>query len=137
VLVITALAVTELFRSRAAPPPEAPPSIPATATGPGIVTVGIVAVRDVRVVVRTDGKQWEGTLAAGEQRSFQGSVRIEILLSEGRTAKITVNGHSLGLLGSRGEPFAATYGPRDFRRTPSPSPKASAGTGASPSQSGG
>src|SRR5439155_4272942 len=53
VLVIAALAVTGLFRPRAAPLPEAPPSIPATATGPGTVTVGLVAVRDVRVVGRT------------------------------------------------------------------------------------
>ena len=85
-----------------------------------IAAVGLVAVRDVRVVVRTDGKQWEGTLAAGEQRSFQGSVRIEILLSEGRTAKITVNGHSLGSPGRARSSFVASYGPQDFRGTPAP-----------------
>jgi hypothetical protein len=121
VLVIAVLAVAGLFRSRVAPPAEPPPSIPASAVVPPTVTVGLVALRDVHVVVTTDGTVWRGTLLKGEQRSFQGESQVQVQLAQGGSAHVTVNGHSLGNPGLRGAPWVAVFKPQDFRRTPSPS----------------
>ena len=125
-LVIVVLAAAGVFRSRGAPPAEPLPPVPASAAAQQTVTVGLVALRAVHAVVVTDGRRWQGSLAQGEQRSFQGDIRIQIRLSRGRSVEITVNDHRLGVPGLRAAPYVATFRPQDYRRTTSPSPTASA-----------
>jgi hypothetical protein len=119
-------AVGLLSRSKGVPSAAAPgsgqTSIPVL---PPTVTLDIQARSQVVVVVRIDGGQAHRyVLRKGEGRSFEGSSRIDILLNQGGAALIEVNGHSLGVAGKLGTPFAATFVPQDFRASPRASPSA-------------
>ena len=80
--------------------PSATPSetpTPAPAAVPGKVTVTLQAGEPSAVRVTVDGASaFEGTLAAGDTRTWQGDRRIEVWTDHGRTLQITVNGHALG-----------------------------------------
>jgi hypothetical protein len=85
------------------------------------VTVAILATSPVEVTVLADGRiAFRGTLRAAEARSFEANSRIDLELATGGTAVITVNGHSIGKPGSASGPYAASFGPQDFRGKASP-----------------
>lgn len=74
------------------------------------ISVGVLARRPVEVTVVADGADPETfELQTDEGRSFDADTTITVRLSEGATAKITVNGVSYGFVGSRGEPWEDTY----------------------------
>ena len=91
------------------------------------VQVAIKALQPVQAVVTVDGKTRTYSLAATAGIALTGTSRIEIEITPGGQATITVNGHVLGEPGRASRPFVATYTPQDYRRTPSsPSPSAQA-----------
>jgi hypothetical protein len=74
------------------------------------ISVAVLARRPVEVTVVADGSDPETfELESAEGRSFDADGLITIRLSEGATAKITVNGVSYGFVGSRGKPWEDTY----------------------------
>lgn len=106
-------------------PGDAPPvDLPAAASVapspvPVVVNLVTIAAVDARVVV--DGElQFEGRLARGEARSFEGTERIELFLASGETVQLTVNGHQVGRPGASGQAYEEAFGPDDYRGSPSP-----------------
>ncbi len=120
-VLVLAAAFGVLSARQPAPPPAVLPSeAPATAiTAARGLTVGVLARRPVVVTITADGGEAQPfTLRAGEGRSFRAQISITVALSEGGTAKVTVNGDDKGFPGAPGHPWADTY---DFA-TPSPPP---------------
>ena len=60
-------------------------------------------------IVADDGRPQRFSLEAGEGRSFHGDASVWIRLSDGRGAKVTVNGVSKGFPGKAGKPWHETY----------------------------
>jgi cytoskeleton protein RodZ len=102
-----------------APPRSAAPSNAPSAhvVGPvspaqARVTLIVVAVAPTLVNIQADGAQiFEGTLAAGESRTFRARTAIDIVAADGGTVRLTLNGVALGLPGPSGTVFRARYGP--------------------------
>jgi cytoskeleton protein RodZ len=87
---------------------------------PPTVTVVLRADQVVTAIIRADdGRRVRFELRPGEGRTFTGNTRIVVQLDHGGTTALTVNGHNLKKPGKKGEPYTATFGPQDFRRTPS------------------
>lgn len=107
-------------RESAPPPAEQPADAPGTATvlARGI-TVAVSARDPVELTITADdGQPRVYTLQAGEGRSFNGDRSITVRLSEGGTARVTVNGHDYGYPGAPEQPWQRTF---DFPgSTPSP-----------------
>jgi cytoskeleton protein RodZ len=88
---------------------------------PPTVTLAIRATSTVNATVLADGRiVFRGVLRPNESRSFEANSRIDIELATGATTAITVNGHSIGKPGSPSGPYAASFGPQDFRGSASP-----------------
>jgi cytoskeleton protein RodZ len=115
-------AVGLLSRSRTAPQAQTPgQGLGAIAALPPTVTVVIQATSPVEVTVLADGRiAFRGMFRAAEARSFEANSRIDLELAVGGTTVITVNGHALGKPGSAKGPYAASFGPQDFRGKASP-----------------
>jgi hypothetical protein len=114
-------AVGLLSRSRGTPGTEsqsgAQASIPVL---PPTVTVVIRADEAVTAIIRVDNrKAVTFELRAGEGRAFEANTRIQVSLDHGGTTALTVNGHNLKKPGKKDQPYNATFGPQDFRGTPS------------------
>jgi hypothetical protein len=123
-LAVVAFAASGLFRADA----------PATATGgspgsdasiaqalaPGVV-VAVHAVEPMVATVTIDGVTHTYRFKSDEARSFEGSERIDLELDRGGAATITVNGHQIGTPGEPGAAYVDSFGPLDFRETPSSS----------------
>jgi hypothetical protein len=76
------------------------------------VTLLLVALASTRVSIQADGVQiFDGTLEAGEQRSFGARSTIDVVAADGGTIRLIVNGVSLGTAGRPGTVFRARYGP--------------------------
>ena len=76
------------------------------------VTLVVTAVAPTLVSIQADGAQlFDGTLAAGESRTFRARSTIDIVAADGGTVRLTLNGVELGLPGSSGTVFRARYGP--------------------------
>jgi hypothetical protein len=89
--------------------------------------VAIKAVKPVHVVLTVDGKTQTHDLDATEGIAVTGREQIEVEITPGGRAAVTVNGHSLGEPGHPNRPFTATYTPQDYRRSPSsPTPNSHA-----------
>lgn len=84
------------------------------------LTVTVVARRPVEVTVVADSGEPEVfTLASDEGRSFEADATITILLSEGSSARVTVNGVDKGYPGKAGAVWEETYSYGE----PSPTPE--------------
>jgi hypothetical protein len=121
VLVIVLLAASGVFRNRSSPTAGNPSGGSPATPGP-TVQVAIKAIEPVHVVVTVDGKAETHDLDATEGIAVTGHRQIEIEITPGGRATVTVNGHSLGEPGRPARPFVATYTPQDYRRSPSSSP---------------
>lgn len=74
------------------------------------ITVAVEARVPLEVEIVADaGPKQPFSLEAGEGRSFHGETSVWIRLSDGRGAKITVNGVSKGFPGKAGKPWHETY----------------------------
>ena len=74
------------------------------------ITVAVEARVPIEVTIVADGgREQPFSLEAGEGRSFHGDSSVWIRLSDGRGAKITVNGVSKGFPGKPGKPWHETY----------------------------
>jgi cytoskeleton protein RodZ len=74
------------------------------------ITVAVEARVPIGVSIVADGgREQPFSLEAGEGRSFHGDSSVWIRLSDGRGAKITVNGVSKGFPGKAGKPWHETY----------------------------
>lgn len=116
-----------LSRSPAVPDANEPSVRSSVPVLPPSVVVTLTAEREVEAEVLVDGKDElpGGIIRRDQALSFEGTSRIQISLSEGGVVQITVNGRSLGTPGKRGAPYARSFGPNDFRGSPSettPSP---------------
>jgi hypothetical protein len=115
-------AVGILSRSKSAPPPVTPASPGSVAPLSVPVTVAIHATAPVTAWIKTDGgASVRFNLRKGEERSFEGTSRIDVRMDHGGSARITVNGHPLGAPGDPATAYSASFGPQDFRRSPSAS----------------
>lgn len=118
---LAAVAVVALL-ARADPSPDVnaeppPPSIQTTSLP---VIVNVVVRGDVEATVLQDGVvAFEGVLRAGESRSFQGEESVRVSLSDASAVSLSVNGRKLGRPGAEGEAYERTFGPDDYRRSPS------------------
>jgi hypothetical protein len=120
-LLAVAAAFGVLSARESAPPPAEPATgddvTSATVLARGI-TVAIAARRPVEVTITADdGPPRTYTLAAGEGRSFDGDRAVTVELSEGGTARLTVNGRDYGFPGAPELPWRRTF---DFGASPSP-----------------
>lgn len=113
-----------LSKSRATPPSEAAPTARPSATVlPPTVVVGLLAGHDVQAQVVADGSVvYDGVLRENQGRSWEGSSRIEVRLARGGMVEVTVNGQPIGTPGTKSKPYSETFGPLDYRRSPSASP---------------
>jgi cytoskeleton protein RodZ len=119
-------AVGVLSRSRATPQAEGPTPATSIPVLPPTVTVSVQARAQLSMTIRIDGrKPVRVLLRKGEGRSFKGNSRIELTLQHGGSARVTVNGHSLGTPGEPHSPFTMTFTPQSYRRSTSPTPGAS------------
>jgi cytoskeleton protein RodZ len=76
------------------------------------VTLIVLAVAPTRVSVQADGVHlFDGTMIAGEQRTFRARSAIDIVAADGGTVRLTLNGITLGAPGPTGSVFRARYGP--------------------------
>lgn len=118
---VVAAAFGVLSARESAPPPAEPPTgevDTVTVLGQGI-TVAVAARRPVEVTITPDGGLPRTySLAAGEGRSFNADRSITVQLSEGGTARLTVNGRDYGFPGAPERPWRNTF---DFPGA-SPSP---------------
>jgi len=77
------------------------------------VTLVVVAVAPTLVSIQADGTRiFDGTLAAGESRTFRARSTIDIVAADGGTVRLTLDGVQLGLPGPSGVVFRARYGPK-------------------------
>jgi cytoskeletal protein RodZ len=99
-------------RQPAPAPAELPSEAPLTAaTVARPITVAVLARQPVQVTIVADGGEPETfTLEPGEGRSFDAKTSITVRLSEGGTAKVTVNGTDQGYPGAPERPWEETYG---------------------------
>lgn len=96
---------------------SAAPPIEQTVLPPGI-EVTVLARESVDVVITADeGAPRTYALEPGEGRSFEGRLSLEVRLSSGSTAQVTVNGNDLGFPGKEGKPWHETF---TYTATPSP-----------------
>jgi hypothetical protein len=127
VVVLAVLAAAGLFRNRSAPPAGSVGGGATPTAGPG-VQVAIKAVEPVHAVVTVDGRMRTYDLDATEGIAVTGTERVEVAITPGGQATLTVNGHDLGEPGHPNRTFIATYTPQDYRRSsssPTPSARAS------------
>lgn len=83
---------------------------------PETVQVDLVCREDVDATVLVDERVvFEGTLLAGEARSFEGDREVLVELAEGGRVRMVVNGRRLGTPGLEGEPFEARFTPASYR----------------------
>jgi hypothetical protein len=76
---------------------------------PGI-EVTVLARESVVVTVTIDGAQPQPyELEPGEGRSFEADTSLDIRLSSGSTAQVTVAGRDLGFPGKEGKPWHETF----------------------------
>ncbi len=116
VLVVAVIALV----SRSNPGETADPSGPAVETSTPPVVANLVALEEVGARILVDGLViFDGTLARGEARSLLGHDRILFEFASGGSVRLTVNGTKLGAPGVLGEPYQISYGPNDFRGSPS------------------
>jgi hypothetical protein len=119
-LTVGVFAAMGVLRSESqSPPAESAQLEAATPVLDQIVTVDVTAMEGVTVVVTIDGTTEEYRLQEGEARSFQGQSRIDLRLDRGSVATITVNGYSIGEPGEPESPYSASFGPLDYRGSPS------------------
>ncbi|MGE0229279.1 MAG: DUF4115 domain-containing protein [Dehalococcoidia bacterium] len=83
-------------RTATAPATATRTSTPAPANA---ATLTVLAQQQSSVRVSVDGSvSYEGTLAAGESRSWSGSARVQLWTNNGKNVAVTVNGFELGAL---------------------------------------
>ncbi|MGH2739917.1 MAG: RodZ domain-containing protein [Actinomycetota bacterium] len=117
IVLLVAIAAIGWF-SRASTAPEAasvePPS--GVEVLPQTVQVDLVCREDVSATVLVDGREvFDGTLRAGEARSFVGDREIQIEFGVGGRVRLVVNDRRLGTPGVENEPFAARFTPASYR----------------------
>ena len=122
VIVLAAAAAAGVLSTRSSVPPPAEASQAPTAGGPTrVVQVDVVAVRRVQVTAVLDGEETHTVmLDRHEARSWQAQGRIDITLSDGAAAELTVSGEELGTPGLPEQEFTASYFPTSYRAEPSP-----------------
>jgi cytoskeletal protein RodZ len=121
-LAVSVFAAAGLFsRSGASDDLEPPSSTTTIPVLPPNVSVGITTAEPLTATITVDGEKREFELRKDEAYSFEGSREIEVTLSRGGVATVSVNGYSLGTPGKRTKEYSATFGPLDYRSTPSAS----------------
>jgi Domain of unknown function (DUF4115)/Helix-turn-helix domain len=102
------------------------PSLPATAkqnvqpatpslAAPNAVPITFVVAADKRAWIRitADGAVvFEGTLTAGESKTFTGRDVLEVVIGNAGAVRVTFNGRDLGAPGKPGHVFRARFGPK-------------------------
>ena len=96
-----------------APEPADPPSpapIEQIAVAPPGIEVTVLAQESVEVTVTIDGADPQPyALEPGEGRSFEADLTLDLRLSSGATAQVTVNGRDLGFPGVKGRPWHRSF----------------------------
>lgn len=97
----------------ASTPPSSLPTAAAPPAAGAPVSVALIAEGRSWLRATVDGTVvFEGTLAAGDTKSFSGSERIDIVIGNAGAMRLTVNGEERGLAGKAGQVYRASFGPR-------------------------
>ena len=88
-----------------APPPGAAPPAPQTAeVFPAAMRVAFTATEPVWVSIKSDGtRTYTGTLEVQQQRQFNASRKMTVLVGNAGSLEISLNGKPVGPIGPRGE----------------------------------
>jgi hypothetical protein len=74
------------------------------------VTVELFAVERTFLRVSVDGEQvFEGRMAPGESKIFEGNTEVLVLTGNAAALRVTYNGRDLGLMGTTGEVVNRLY----------------------------
>jgi cytoskeleton protein RodZ len=131
-VVLVAAALTGVIRGpgpRMTPAGNALATLPASAEATGRPTAEATAVvppaqtSPVTIVVVAQGRSWlramvdgtlefEGIVAAGTSKTFDGSEQIDISIGNAGAMRLIVNGVDLGPPGRAGQVYRASFGPR-------------------------
>jgi len=99
-----------LSRSHSAPPPATLPTVAATPEPlDREIDAVVVASAPVDVTVRSDGLVSHYSMATGETRTFTAQMKLRLLVSDGGSIHVTVNGVDEGVPGQAGRPWSKTY----------------------------
>jgi cytoskeletal protein RodZ len=79
--------------------------------------IEVTVLARASVVTRDDAAPRTYALEPGEGRSFEATFALDVRLSSGSTAQVTVNGNDLGFPGRKGKPWHETY---TYEASPSP-----------------
>jgi cytoskeleton protein RodZ len=122
VIVLAAAAAAGVLSTRSpVPPPAEPSQAPVSGDAARVVQVDVVASGKIEVTAVIDGDDTQSvTLDGGEARSWQAQHRIDLRISDGILADLTVNGEELGAPGVPNEEFKASYFPSSYRAESSP-----------------
>ncbi len=96
-------------------PAPAPADLPSEApleagTPPQGIEVTVLARGSVEVTVRIDGGEPHSyALEPGEGRAFEADLALQLRLSSGSSAQVTVNGKDLGFPGKEGKPWRGSW----------------------------
>ena len=94
---------------------NAAPSASVAAVAPAASPITLVVVTQARSWIRvlSDGALvFEGTLAAGVSKTFEGGEEIELRVGNAGAVRLILNGRDLGAPGRSGEVYHARLGPR-------------------------
>lgn len=106
-------------RQPAPPAAELPSEAPPVVSEVRGISLAVSARQQVELTIVADGGEPQRfSLEVGEGRSFEADRSITIRLSEGGTARISVNGTDQGFPGVTGRPWEDTFS----YRSPSPTP---------------
>ena len=110
VLVLAAALGLLSTRNSTPEPADLPSSAPQGSAPTNGIVVAVLALQEVDVTVQSDdGAAVSYTLQPGEGRSFAADVKVQVDLSHGASAQITVNGVDQGFPGRAGKPWHKTY----------------------------
>lgn len=102
------------------------PASAAAATQPSTqptIAAPVAPASPVSIVVVAQGRSWlramvdgtlvfEGTVAAGTTKTFNGSKQVDIVIGNAGAMRLTVNGKDVGAAGRSGAVYRASFGPR-------------------------
>lgn len=110
VLVLAAAFGLLSTRNSTPEPADLPSSAPQESVPTNGIVVAVLALQEIEVTVQSDdGAAFSYTLQPGEGRSFAADVKLEVDLSHGASAQITVNGVDQGFPGRADKPWHQTY----------------------------
>lgn len=92
--------------------PDLPAPPPVTDSQPGVEVVVTVKVEECWLGVTIDGRPiFNGTLAAGETKTFRGRKKVNITFGNAGAVQVTQNGRDVGVIGAKSNVVTRSFVP--------------------------